>query len=498
MELPATSPSTAINYPTATPRRPSPSSVPFRFGVGLCRRSTRIRALAKASKVHSLISASETRTDGRSLVAVELRNRNEKLWVNFVGIGGCGLCALAMLELKRGYEVSGSDVVWSSFMDGLDAAGARLCLGHSVHSTQKHDGLILPDAIVVSSTVPQDNVEILHAKSLGKSTTARMLAYVLKAMRVDITAVVGAHVPQFIGGNIILGRGDDFVLEADECGGCFLRLQPSAIVITNVEWDHVDIFENEDAVKATFKKFLEQIRPGGHLILCGDSVGARSLLGHERTVAGSDSSIPVNSRLELGHNYRVSTYGIANFNEWSASSLRSNWGCPVANISLRLPGVHDVLNLLAFIAAVTALFSGQRHIYESIDSVRVQLNSFRSVSRRFEIIGRVCGCHICDDYAHHPTEVLAVLQAARKGLGTRILWCRLAALENEFATAFHDADLVVVTEVYAARETNHWNISGRHLANSIMIFKFSFYRFPILVHRGNVFSDKSSVFKWSA
>ncbi|KAI8030434.1 UDP-N-acetylmuramate--L-alanine ligase [Camellia lanceoleosa] len=402
----------------------------------------------------------------------------------------------------EGYEVSGSDIVWSSFMDGLEDAGARLHVGHSVSNMQKHhNGLILPNSIVVSSSIPPDNVEILYAKSVGvpvykrgywlakltehynliavsgthgKSTTASMLAYVLKAMGDDVTAVVGAHVPQFLGGNIMLGSGQNFVLEADEYDGCFLELLPDIAVITNAEWEHVDIFENEEAVKTIFRRFLKQIRAGGHLILCGDSVGAYSLLDHGNEVTGSDYSFPVKSNSELcSDSYRVTTYGISSFNEWHASSLRTNLqggsdyqlchrGCPVADISLQIPGVHNVLNSLAVITTVTAIFRNQMHIYESVDLMRLHLNNFKGVSRRFEMIGRVRGCHICDDYAHHPTEVRAVLQAARQRFQYEDL---LVVFQPH---TYSDADVVVVTEIYGARETNLWKISGRDLATSIM------------------------------
>ncbi|XP_028065269.1 uncharacterized protein LOC114268315 isoform X2 [Camellia sinensis] len=514
MESPATSPSTSLHIPATSRRKPrSPSSLPLRGEVGLGCRTNRTWPTVVTSKEHARgVSVSAT----QSREAVNLCNRNEKGWVHFVGIGGCGLSALAMLALKQGYEVSGSDIVWSSFMDGLEDAGARLHVGHSVSNMQKHhNGLTLPNSIVVSSSIPPDNVEILYAKSVGvpvykrgywlakltehynliavsgthgKSTTASMLAYVLKAMGDDVTAVVGAHVPQFLGGNIILGSGQNFVLEADEYDGCFLELLPDIAVITNAEWEHVDIFENEEAVKTIFRRFLKQIRDGGHLILCGDSVGAYSLLDHGNQVTGSDYSFPVKSNSEVcSDSYRVTTYGISSFNEWHASSLRTNLqggsdyqlchrGCPVADISLQIPGVHNVLNSLAVITTVTAIFRNQMHIYESVDLMRLHLNNFKGVSRRFEMIGRVRGCHICDDYAHHPTEVRAVLQAARQRFQYEDLlvvfqphtYSRLAALKNEFANAFSDADIVVVTEIYGARETNLWKISGRDLATSII------------------------------
>ncbi|KAL5744690.1 hypothetical protein ACOSQ2_027806 [Xanthoceras sorbifolium] len=445
---------------------------------------------------------------------VDLKNR--KGWIHFVGIGGCGLSALAMLALKQGFEVSGSDIVWSSYMDGLKEAGAGLHIGHSVTNIQGNNGSRFPNAVVVSSAIPQDNVEILHAKSVGvpvykrdywlakltenynliavsgshgKSTTASMLAYVLKAMGDDLTAIVGAPVPQFADGSIILGSGQNFVLEADEYDGCFLGLSPSVAIVTNLDWEHVDIFQDEEAVKNVFRRFLKQIKTDGSLVLCGDSPGAYALLDQTKQVTGSEysSGLMANSSSDIcGNSYRIITYGISSKNEWHAKSVRPNSqggsdyilcsrGCPLADISLQLPGIHNVLNSLAVIATVLTLMGDQRHLHESIDCVKLHLHKFMGVSRRFEKIGKINGCHIYNDYAHHPTEVRAVLQAARQRFPDKTLlavfqphtYSRLVAMKDDFAAAFDDADQVVVTAVYAARETNYWNVSGRDLAASI-------------------------------
>ncbi|XP_042496224.1 UDP-N-acetylmuramate--L-alanine ligase-like isoform X2 [Macadamia integrifolia] len=433
------------------------------------------------------------------------KNQNGKGWVHFVGIGGCGLSALAMLALKQGMEVSGSDILWSSFTDGLQEAGARLYLGHSESNIHRKDGTGLPNAIVVSSAIPPDNVEILYKRDYwlgkvtehhdliavsgthGKSTTASMLAYVLSAMGEDLTAIVGADVPQFQGGNMIAGCGQNFVLEADEYDGCFLGLSPYIAVITNVEWEHVDIFQDEEAVVNTFRRFLKKIRLGGHLILCGDSECAYSLLRNTRQGFLSDQALWMQSSQLTHVGYRLSTYGISDFNEWHASSICPNSqggsdyvlyhrGCPVGDISLQLPGVHNVLNSLAVIATIKALVSDQKLTEDALNCLGLHLNNFMGVSRRFQIIGKINGCQIYDDYAHHPTEVHAVLQAARQKFPSMALWVifqphtfsRLAAFMKDFASAFSDADRVVITEIYAAREINTWNVTGADLASSII------------------------------
>ncbi|KAK8692733.1 hypothetical protein V6N13_070340 [Hibiscus sabdariffa] len=341
-----------------------------------------------ASKENRRISLLTTRATKREegCNLVQKKNRNQKDWIHFVGVGGCGISALALLAVKHGFEVSGSDLKWSSFMDGLQQAGVRLHVGHSTLNIESENGSNFPNAIVVSSAIGQDNVEILLAKSLGipvykrdswlakltenhkliavagthgKSSTASLLAYVLKAMGDDLTALVGAYVPQFPGGNTIWGDGPHFVLEADEYDGCFLELSPYIAVVTNVEWEHVDFFQDE-----------------------------------------------------------------------------CHRGEPLAEISLQIPGAHNVLNSIAVIATVMVLLQGQRQVHELINSLKSHLPDFIGLSRRFEAIGKIHG--------------------------------RLAAFRDDFAAALSYADHVVITEVYSVREAGPWNVCGKDLTTFIV------------------------------
>ncbi|KAG5617084.1 hypothetical protein H5410_016908 [Solanum commersonii] len=478
-------------------------------------------------------------TDCDNAEVIGARERKGKEWIHFVGVGGCGLSALAMLALKQGYEVSGSDMTWSDAMDALQEAGARVYIGHSELNLRKNNGLV-PDSLVVSSAIRGGNVEILHAESggipvykrgawlgritkgyyliavsgshgkihvmsacvellrsdkmsgfelydiyqlrlilEGKTTTASMLAFVLNAMGDDLTAVIGARVPQLAERNIICGTGCNFVLEADEYDCCFLGVTPQIAVVTNVDWEHVDMFQDEEAVKTIFRKFIGQIRVGGHLILCGDSPVACSLVNK----TGSGSALPV----LRNDAFQISTYGISSCNDWHAVSISPNScggsdyqllhkGLHIADISLQMPGVHNVLNSLAVIATISALSTDQKNFLSSIAYLKLHLQNFGGVSRRFERIGTVRGCHIYDDYAHHPTEIQAALQAARQRFPFQKLvvifqphtYSRLAALKDDFAIAFTNADRVVITEIYEARETNLWKINGRDLAISIV------------------------------
>ncbi|KAK6135260.1 hypothetical protein DH2020_031003 [Rehmannia glutinosa] len=492
----------ASNFP-ATGRRSTEPLPPVNLHswCGVPRRKrddTSHRVFLSIQKPSSRMSVSANFPCGQNDENIESLSFGKKRWIHFIGVGGSGLSALAMLALKQGHAVTGSDITWSSYMDALKEAGASLYIGHSETNLQRNGDISsLPDAVVVSSAVPPENVEILIAKSCGvpvykrgawlgkitkdynliavsgthgKSTTTSLLAYVLKAMGDDLTAVIGAQVPQFSGGNVVYGNGHNFVLEADEYDACFLGLSPHVAIVTNVDWEHVDIFEDKEAVKTVFRKFLGRIRTGGHLILYGDRhdqyLDAFSLFNHPKNVSDAPSDIESLPAELLNSRYKVTTFGMSSENDWQASSVSSNTlgGCDyklchkgkhVNDISLQLPGVHNVLNSLAVVAALSAIFG---------------------VSRRFELIGAIRGYHIFDDYAHHPTEVRAVLQAARKMFPSKELlvvfqphtYSRVAAMKREFASAFTEADRVVITEIYAARETNIWGISGKDLAMSII------------------------------
>lgn len=484
----------------------------------------RVRATANGGSSSSSRENGATGGDGgRS------SEEKEKGWVHFVGIGGSGLSALAMHALKQGWKVSGSDITWSNYMDALERAGARLHIGHSSsHLQGKSKQSSLPKAVVVSSAIPTDNEEITFAHSLGipiykrdswiakithgynvvavsgshgKSTTAAMLAFVLCSLGDDITAIIGAKVPQFPdGGNAIAGHGPHFVLEADEYDECFLGISPSFAIITNIEWEHVDFFQDEASVQEAFRRFVMQIKPGGVLIACGDSPGSRTLLGalqQDKPVACDFSNESSREWVYFNSGCCIITYGLENNNDWRAVSLMSNTkggtdyvvlhaGIPMAKVSLQLSGAHNVLNSLAVIASVAALNVGQnksfdiryqlRTTQEVVEATCKYLENFTGICRRFEFIGKTDCCDIYDDYAHHPTEVRAVLQAARQRFVHQALWVvfqphtysRLAVLLQEFALAFKDADRVIITKVYAAREQNIFNISGRDLASSII------------------------------
>lgn len=392
--------------------------------------------------------------------------------IHFIGIGGTGLSAIARLLLERGEYVSGSDHRPSPMTNALEEAGARITIGHRPGNV---NGARL---VVRSSAIPDNNIEVETAHSAGvpvlkraefletltagyrtlaiagthgKTTTSGMLATVLSVMGHDPSFIVGSTVSA-LGVNAHAGHGPDFVIEADEYDGMFLGLSPEIAVVTNVEHDHPDCYPNEVTFKQAFRAFVRRLQAGGTLIACQDDPGAIDL-----AVWAREQSI------------EVTTYGVAGFQQgavpdYSASHLGTNqsggydfevWatGSQHARVSLMVPGKHNVLNALACLAVIDRLGY-------SLPAAAQTLARFTGTGRRFEIHAGIRGVTIVNDYAHHPTEIEATLHAARDRFPqSRIIavwqphtYSRTRLLFDRFAAAFEAADLVIVSEIFPARE----------------------------------------------
>ncbi|MDQ7028325.1 MAG: UDP-N-acetylmuramate--L-alanine ligase [Ardenticatenia bacterium] len=400
--------------------------------------------------------------------------------VHFVGIGGAGLSALARLMLAQGWRVSGSDREAGPRLEALRKAGARVHVGHSA------DHVADADLVVVSSAVPPDNPEVMAAQERGipvykrtqllpqltrgfdviavagthgKTTTTAMIALVLADAGHDPTVVVGGDVPQ-LGGNARVGRSSYFVLEADEYDYAFVGLEPLVAVVTNVEHDHPDMFADERDVWRLFAHFVSRIRPGGALVACHDDPGARLL-----TARASGKAV-LTYGTEPGVVWQVADVCPNELGGTDFTVLRQ--GKPVETIRLRVPGHHNVLNAMAAVAVAD-------HLGVALSRAKATLERFAGVARRFELVGRVGHVEIFDDYAHHPTEVEATLQAARQRFGDRPVWVvfqphtfsRLATMLDRFAAAFTNADRVIVSDVYAAREVNTFGVSAQDLVERL-------------------------------
>jgi UDP-N-acetylmuramate--alanine ligase len=402
--------------------------------------------------------------------------------IHFVGIGGIGMCGLAELLLAQGYEVSGTDLASGATVERLRRLGARVAIGHDA----QHVGDA--DVVVVSSAVRRNNPEVATAEQRaipvipraemlaevmrlkdgiaiagthGKTTTTSLIAHILQAADLDPTVVVGGRV---IGSGAAadrtgarLGQGAFLVAEADESDGSFLHLSPVVAVITNVEPEHLDHYGTADAMEAAFAAFANRLPFWGRAVLCIDSPGVQRLL-------------PRIAR-------RRTTYGFSAQADWTAHDVaRDGAGSRFAvkrgsellgTTRLAIPGRHNVANALAALAVAAEL---DVPFGRAADA----LASFAGVERRFEHKGTAHGVRVVDDYGHHPTEVRATLAAAREQHAGRLVvvfqphrYTRTRDLFDDFAAAFHDADVLVLTEIYAAGEPKLAGVEAASLAEAV-------------------------------
>ncbi|MBE0691215.1 MAG: UDP-N-acetylmuramate--L-alanine ligase, partial [Anaerolineae bacterium] len=401
---------------------------------------------------------------------------------HIVGIGGSGMSAIARVLIQKGYRVSGSDRIDNEFTGALAQMGATIYIGHEAANVKG------ADLVLITSAVPPTHVEVVaaHTASIpvykrfdlmaeimagqtciavagvhGKTTTTSMIAHILLQTGREPSYIIGG-VLRTTQVNAAFGRGSAFVIEADEYDHMFLGLRPQVALIGNVEWDHPDFFPTPNAMTRAFERFAALVSPDGHLIVCADDDGARRL-GETRASAG----IP------------VTYYGIDHpASNWRAVEIdiqpdvtRFAVMCDsqrLGVVQLRVPGRHNVLNALAALAA-----AGTQEL--PFSDAAAALATFEGAGRRFDVRGESGGIVIIDDYAHHPTAIKATLAAARARYPGRELWAiwqphtfsRTLALLDEYGRAFADADHVLVTNIYAAREQPLADVSGLTAANAI-------------------------------
>lgn len=385
--------------------------------------------------------------------------------VHFIGVGGYGMSALAMVLKQRGTQVSGSDVAASARTQRLAEAGVEIHVG--AHDAAHIEGA---DVVVYSTQVPEDNPElsaararglrVLHRSELlaefvngqsiavagthGKTTTSSMVAFLLEKGGLDPTVLLGGEM-EAIGGTGKAGRGSWVVAEADESDRSFLRYHPLVAVVTNVEPEHLEFWEGSfERIKEGFRQFLRQVQPGGLAALCADDPTLLALGRELRVRPGAPE---------------VVFYGTGPEAEWRAANI-----CPwergiaydcyrdgrlVGEVRLPIPGRHNAVNSLG--ALIAGTYAGL-----SFAQMRDSLLAFGNARRRFEVWAEVDGIRVVDDYAHHPTEIRATLAAAREQGRGRVVavfqpqrYSRTHWLMDEFATAFRDADVLVLTRIYS-------------------------------------------------
>jgi UDP-N-acetylmuramate--alanine ligase len=397
--------------------------------------------------------------------------------VHFVGIGGIGMSGIAEVLLTLGYKVSGSDLRSSAVTQRLESLGAAIFEGH------RAENVIGAEVVVTSSAVGRENAEVVEARRRhipvipraemlaelmrlkygiaiagmhGKTTTTSMVAAVLAGGGLDPTVVVGGRVDA-MGSNARLGTSQYLVAEADESDRSFLKLSPIIAVVTNIDREHMDCYRDLEDIEATFCEFMDRVPFYGTVIACNDNDLLRVLLPRVQR--------------------RVVTYGTREDSDFRITSVQAEApgsrfevhyrGDSLGQFRLNVPGTHNVLNATAAVAAGIGLDVPAGKIHEALDG-------YRGVDRRFQLKGRAAGVSVVDDYGHHPTEIRATLAAARQcGFGgVHVVfqphrYTRTAALMDEFSTAFADADLVFVLDIYPASEQPIPGVTGEAVARHI-------------------------------
>ncbi|SCX78912.1 UDP-N-acetylmuramate--L-alanine ligase [Alkaliphilus peptidifermentans] len=390
--------------------------------------------------------------------------------IHLVGIGGISMSAIAEILLKHGYRVSGSDIKDSNLLEKLRNHGAEIFIGHSAENIHN------PDLIVYTAAIKDNNPERVRAKELnipeidraemlgsimkkykkaiavsgshGKTTTTSLISLILEYSGLDPTILVGGELDE-IGGNIKIGASPHFITEACEYVESFLKFHPFIGVILNIDEDHLDYFKNIDHIKEAFKKFALKIPNEGFLIANNDDANVKELFPHIKC--------------------NIITYGLWEKSHFTATDIKFNTdGFPSFRVifegetygyfQLSVPGYHNIYNSLASIATAHVLGVSPEDICKHI-------SIYKGIHRRFDLLGEVNGAKIIDDYAHHPAEIRATLEAA-KNYPHRNIWCifqphtytRTQALLTEFAKSFDDADHVIITDIYAARELDEGKI----------------------------------------
>jgi len=401
------------------------------------------------------------------------------LRIHFIGIGGIGMSGIAELLLNLGYRVSGSDLRTSDTTDRLSRLGAEIQEGHAAKNVPE-DGHV----VVFSSAVKADNPEVVEAHrrkipvipraemlaelmrmkygiaiagTHGKTTTTSMVATILAAAGWDPTAVVGGKLNS-LGSNAKLGQGEFLVAEADESDGSFLKLSPTVAVVTNIDPEHLDFYSGIGQIKETFLHFINKVPFYGFAVLCLDHPNVQEL-------------IPSVTKTFI-------TYGFSAHADYRADGVVSEGmsnrfrvircGETLGEVTLKAPGRHNVSNALAA-AAVAA------ELGISFERIRAGLADYDGVARRFQVKGERNGVTVVDDYGHHPVEIRATLAAAREVWPSRRIvvgfqphrYSRTQSLFRDFLSAFHDADLLFVFDIYPAGEEPIPGASGERLCEAI-------------------------------
>ena len=416
---------------------------------------------------------------------------HKPLHVHFIGIGGISMSGLAEILLGEDFIISGSDAKSSPLTQSLEKKGAKIYYGQRASNITDevevvvYTAAIHPDnpeyACAVEKGIPMlTRAELLGqimrnydtpiaiSGTHGKTTTTSMVSHILLAGDCDPTISVGGILPA-IGGNIRVGESETFVTEACEYTNSFLSFFPKISVILNMDADHLDFFKDIDDIRHSFRRFAELLPADGTLIINADTPK------YEDIIRDLPCKV-ITYGLEHDADYQAADITYDKYGHASFTALRN--GVKVGSYYLKVPGIHNVSNALASIALGHLLGLSEEVIIKG-------LGSFTGTDRRFQYKGEVAGVTIIDDYAHHPTEIAATLTAARNYPHGRIIcvfqphtYTRTKAFWNQFSDALTLADVVVLADVYAARETDTLGIHCEDLADDIRRKGTESYYFP--------------------
>lgn len=399
--------------------------------------------------------------------------------LHFVGIGGIGMSGMAEILIHRGFKVTGSDESMGDTTERLISLGAKIYKGHSAENIEGADVIVYTSAVTAEENVETREAlarkipvikrsemlaELMRMKygiaiagTHGKTTTTTMTGLVVRQGGFDPTIMVGGRVHSFDQTNAVVGKGDIMIVEADEYDRTFLKLSPTLVVITNIDTDHLDIYHDIEDIKSAFIEFAAKVPFYGALVVCLDDPMVRSIMSHvsRRTLTYGLTPQAQLRAIDIQADGMSSTFRV----ELERKEL--------GTIRLASPGLHNVRNALGAIGIGLELGM-------SFDDIAEGISSFSGVMRRFQVKGESQGIVVIDDYAHHPTEVQATLQAARAGWSDRRiiavfqphLYSRTRDLYNEFGLSFFDADILVVTDVYPSREQPIEGVSGEMIAKA--------------------------------
>ena len=404
--------------------------------------------------------------------------------IHFIGIGGIGMSGIAEILYNLGYKISGSDINKSSNVNRLIEMGIKIHIG------QRAENIKNVSIIVISSAIPEDNVELVAGtlnkipivrradmlaelmrfkKSIsvggshGKTTTTSFISTLLEGAKLDPTVVNGGIIEAY-GTNARLGKSDWMIVEADESDGTFIKLPSTYVVITNIDREHIDFYKTFDNLNRAFRNFVENIPFYGVAFICIDSPDTENLCkdikyrklityGFNRKSDLMISNVKVKNSL---------TYFDITINKSSLSKNKY-----IKNLSIPIPGEHNIRNACASIAVALELDIKEK-------TIKDVLKNFKGVERRFSFVGSVNNIKIIDDYAHHPTEIKNTLKAARLLCNGKLIvvfephrFSRIIDLYDEFINSFFDADILFVTKIYSAGEKKIADINEKIIANSI-------------------------------